>query len=332
MKQRIFALLLLLLIVSTATAQPRPNSPVASKYLEEDLKAVLSSGSVVDNVYTNKHIGFALKLPQPPCDPKLNDSVGQGIPFAIVLRCIHYVQGMVGMYTITISVDYVANNPNVHTTAEYVSWMRHNLERDPKQHTVRAEESRRMAGLDFVEIVMSDDLDRGGKYYQAAACTRLDKYLICFEAEAPTPEEAQAILELDGKLEVAHQELANDALKPATPSTIDILSDPMGVDFGPYLSRVQQKVRDNWYTVIPQVARPPEMKQGAVGIDFVVLKDGSISGMKLTRKSGDVALDRAAWWGITASDPFPPLPSEFRGSYLALRLHFYYNPERGEVW
>jgi hypothetical protein len=44
--------------------------------------------------------------------------------------------------------------------------------------------------------------------------------------------------------------------------------------------------------------------------------------------SGDVALDRAAYGGITAVNPFQPLPSNFRGQYLALRFRFLYNPDR----
>lgn len=117
----------------------------------------------------------------------------------------------------------------------------------------------------------------------------------------------------------------------AAQSQLDILSDTMGVDFGPYLSRVLQNVRTNWYTLIPEVARPPIMKQGKVSIEFAITKEGRVAGMKLTFPSGDSSLDRAAWGGITASNPFPPLPQEFRGNYLALRFHFYYNPERNEL-
>jgi len=109
---------------------------------------------------------------------------------------------------------------------------------------------------------------------------------------------------------------------------LEILSDTMGVDFGPYLERVLHDVRINWYNIIPDVARPPLMKKGKVSIEFAILKDGSVAGMKLDGPSGDVSLDRAAWGGITASNPFPPLPSEFRGQYLQLIFHFYYNPDR----
>jgi len=111
----------------------------------------------------------------------------------------------------------------------------------------------------------------------------------------------------------------------------EVLSDTQGVDFGPYLSRVLDAVRRNWYNLIPEEARPPLLKKGKVSIEFAILKDGKIAGMTLRGPSGDVALDRAAWGGITASNPFAPLPREFHGPYLGLRFHFYYNPGRGDL-
>jgi TonB family protein len=114
-------------------------------------------------------------------------------------------------------------------------------------------------------------------------------------------------------------------------SNVDVLSDTMGVDFGPYLSRVLHDVRENWYNIIPEVARPPLMKQGIVSIQFAITKDGQVAGLRLVSSSGDVALDRAAWGGITGSNPFPPLPPEFKGQYLALRFRFLYNPDKSQL-
>jgi len=94
---------------------------------------------------------------------------------------------------------------------------------------------------------------------------------------------------------------------------------------------VLQSVRVNWYNLIPEVARPPIMKKGKVSIEFVILKDGKVAGMRVVGPSGDVALDRAAWGGITGSNPFSPLPSEFHGPYLALRFHFLYNPDKADL-
>ena len=105
----------------------------------------------------------------------------------------------------------------------------------------------------------------------------------------------------------------------------------MGVDFGPYLARVLHDVKQNWYNLIPEVARAPLMKKGKVSIEFAILKDGRVAGMRLVSSSGDVALDRAAWGGITASNPFPPLPSEFGGKYLASVSISYYNPDKSDL-
>lgn len=111
----------------------------------------------------------------------------------------------------------------------------------------------------------------------------------------------------------------------------EITSDTMGVDFGPYMQRVLHDVRQNWYAIIPESAMPPLLKKGKVSIEFVILKNGQIAGMRYVLPSGDVALDRAAYGGITASNPFPPLPKEFAGQYLGLRFTFFYNPDRNQA-
>jgi TonB family protein len=112
---------------------------------------------------------------------------------------------------------------------------------------------------------------------------------------------------------------------------VDILSDTMGFDFTPYLARIRHIIQDHWMSGIPESAYPPMRKHGKVAIDFAILKDGSVAGMRLYGPSGDVALDRAAWGGVTGSNPFPPLPSGFPGQFLSIRCRFYYNPERGEL-
>ena len=110
----------------------------------------------------------------------------------------------------------------------------------------------------------------------------------------------------------------------ANPSSgsIDILSDTQGVDFGPYLQRILQNVKENWYHLIPASA---QMKKGKLAIEFAIMKDGKVADMRLVASSGEVDLDRPAWGSITASNPFPPLPGEFTGPYFTLRFRFIYN-------
>lgn len=112
---------------------------------------------------------------------------------------------------------------------------------------------------------------------------------------------------------------------------LEITSDTMGVDFGPYLERVLFEIKKNWYNLIPEAARPPIMKNGSLIIEFAILKDGRVSGMQVAKSSEDVSLDRAAYGGITDSIPFDRLPPEFGGNYLGLRIKFIYNPKAGDL-
>jgi TonB family protein len=107
-----------------------------------------------------------------------------------------------------------------------------------------------------------------------------------------------------------------------------ILSDTLGVDFGPYLARVVYIVRRNWYSVIPESARLGE--KGRVGIVFEILKNGEVPQLRLVASSGSDPLDRAALAGIRASIPFPPLPEEFTGNHLVLQFIFLYNITVGQ--
>ncbi len=107
-------------------------------------------------------------------------------------------------------------------------------------------------------------------------------------------------------------------------SSLELLSDPMGVDFKPYLTRILASVRRNWYAVLPESARLGIVR-GRVTIQFAVVRMGSVSKLVIAGASGVEALDRAAVAGISASNPFPPLPPEFRGDQIRLQFTFLYN-------
>lgn len=105
-----------------------------------------------------------------------------------------------------------------------------------------------------------------------------------------------------------------------------ILSDTQGVDFSAYMRQLHHDIQRNWDPLIPQEVEPPLMKKGIVGIRFSILPDGSIGEpMVLETTSGDVALDKAAWYAITSEGQFPPLPRAFHGPLLELRVGFFYN-------
>ena len=106
-------------------------------------------------------------------------------------------------------------------------------------------------------------------------------------------------------------------------SAVELLSDPMGADFWPYLVKVLSAVRRNWFAVIPESARFGRV--GRTVIQFAINKDGGVPKLVIASPSGTEALDRAAVAGISASNPFPPLPAEYRGSQIRLQFVFKYN-------
>jgi TonB family protein len=109
-----------------------------------------------------------------------------------------------------------------------------------------------------------------------------------------------------------------------TGSNIELLSDPKGVDFRPYLMQVLAAVRRNWYAVIPESARLGFVK-GRTLIQFAIVQDGHVSKLVIATSSGSQPLDRAAVAGISASHPFPPLPAEYKGNDIRLQFSFLYN-------
>jgi len=108
-----------------------------------------------------------------------------------------------------------------------------------------------------------------------------------------------------------------------TGSSVELLSDPMGVDFWPYLIKVLSSVRRNWFAVIPESAKFGRV--GRVVIQFAISRDGAVPKLVIATPSGTEAFDRAAVAGISASNPFPPLPAEFKGGQIRLQFVFKYN-------
>ena len=108
----------------------------------------------------------------------------------------------------------------------------------------------------------------------------------------------------------------------------EVLSDTQGVDFRSWLQRWHWETEHTWDPLIPDEVNPPILKSGMVAIRFKVLPNGRLmdGSLVLEGRSGDTALDRAAWGALTGSD-YPPLPRDFHGPYLELRAFFLYNME-----
>ena len=102
-----------------------------------------------------------------------------------------------------------------------------------------------------------------------------------------------------------------------------LLSDPQGVDFRPYLRLVLDAVRRSWTAVMPESVKLGV--RGQVAIVFSIERDGNVGKLVIATPSGNGALDRAAVVGVDAARPFPRLPPEFRGGEIRVQLNFSYN-------
>ena len=85
------------------------------------------------------------------------------------------------------------------------------------------------------------------------------------------------------------------------------LGVPTGTDTGGdwYLASVQQKIWMLWNQ---------QVKTGftqSVGVEFTIMPDGSVTGLRVTQSSGAALLDLAAQRAVQNAAPFAPLPREY---------------------
>jgi TonB family protein len=108
-------------------------------------------------------------------------------------------------------------------------------------------------------------------------------------------------------------------------NAVTILTPTEGVDFNSYITRLVARVKQNWYAVMPESAYMGD--KGIVAITFRINRDGSFpsDNYNLERTSGKDPLDTAAMSAIRTTNPFDPLPPQFKGPYIELRFIFFYN-------
>jgi TonB family protein len=102
-----------------------------------------------------------------------------------------------------------------------------------------------------------------------------------------------------------------------------ITSDTQGVDFSPWLHLVYYRVRDNWYSVIPELIRTGT--KGKVVLIFDVRNNGRIESMQVLRSSGLSPYDRAAISSVKLSEPFPGFPPAFKGEAITVQFTYLYS-------
>jgi protein TonB len=83
-------------------------------------------------------------------------------------------------------------------------------------------------------------------------------------------------------------------------------SSPFGNQFGAYADLLRTRVAQYWKPTDVRANNAP-----IVGVTFTLHRDGSVTGIRITQKSGVAALDISAQRAIMDAAPFPPLPPQF---------------------
>lgn len=114
----------------------------------------------------------------------------------------------------------------------------------------------------------------------------------------------------------------------AASAEVLLLSDPQGVDFGPYLNKeVLPTLEKAWQKVAPSIAKSTAGKgKGKTVIEFAIQKNGSVSDLKVKESFSDATLDAALLDSLKSVAPFHALPAQFKGKSLTLQFDLSFHP------
>ncbi|HEX5070954.1 MAG TPA: TonB family protein [Vicinamibacterales bacterium] len=104
----------------------------------------------------------------------------------------------------------------------------------------------------------------------------------------------------------------------------DFQFDAKGVDFNPWLRRFVAQVKRNWF--VPQAAM---MQRGRVVIQFNVLRNGTITDLRIVQASGIPPFDTAAFNSLKLSNPTIALPADYPDDKAFFTVTFHYNDPIG---
>ena len=107
---------------------------------------------------------------------------------------------------------------------------------------------------------------------------------------------------------------------------LELMTDPEGVDFTPFIKQVYKSVKDKATATMPKSVAQGD--QGVVCIRVQIQKDGTLASPALPKfkfSSGKKTLDDNAMAAVITAAPFDHLPEQFSDPSVELQLTFYYN-------
>ena len=117
--------------------------------------------------------------------------------------------------------------------------------------------------------------------------------------------------------EEPHAEAAGTGAGGDTGSGTGIAVDAARFPYSYFLSAIERKVSENWYSAV---------SQGRAGLTCVVyfrlMRDGSVEDVRVETSSGNGYFDRAALRAVRSGSPYPPLPVGFVDDFLGIHFTF----------
>ena len=92
-----------------------------------------------------------------------------------------------------------------------------------------------------------------------------------------------------------------------------------GDRYGWYVDAIRTRISGNWLlsTISPNLMSAPR-----AFVNFDILRDGTITNIRLTQSSGNPEVDRSTLRAVEASSPLGPLPSDYSGSKVSVSFYF----------
>jgi TonB family protein len=140
------------------------------------------------------------------------------------------------------------------------------------------------------------------------------------EAKIPVPKQPDEKQKAKGNEQTAgsaEEKPLGMSVGVGTADGTGIAVDAADFPFSYFLSGVERKVSENWFSAVAE---------GAVGLTSVVyfrlMRDGSVGDVRVEKSSGNAYFDRAAVRAVKSAVPFPPLPRAFPGEFLGIHFTF----------
>ncbi|MCP4219195.1 MAG: TonB C-terminal domain-containing protein [bacterium] len=86
-----------------------------------------------------------------------------------------------------------------------------------------------------------------------------------------------------------------------------------------YVEIMRNKISESWYGAL---VSPGLKGQFMTVVYFRIKRNGSVGDLKLETSSGSKTLDLSSLRAIRDAAPFPPLPTDFTGTYLGVHFEF----------